>query len=89
MKSQRRETELHTVWYGPDCEVVWGGENTVFRADFWEGKIEDGEYPEDYVYDVYWHIGPSAHYWKTGKHSVEVILNGDVVETLEFNNSFR
>lgn len=75
MISPLSSTELYSIWYGPDGEVIWDFENQVFDESVWGDKDE---------YDVYWDLSPPAHQWEEGDHSIEVILNGEVVETVEF-----
>ncbi len=84
IKSPNPDTELYTIWYGPDDQIIWNFEDDTFDEAFWIGEIGEDEDPQDYIYDIFWHIGPPDHQWEEGEHIIEVILNEEVVETLTF-----
>lgn len=84
MVSPQPDSELYTIWYGPNGDVIWNFEDDSFGRSFWEGQVQGDADTRDYEYDVSWQLGPPDHEWEEGNHRIEVILNGDVVETLEF-----
>jgi len=93
------ETELYSIWYGPDGETImdFGEINEVFDGDYWRELIElnpdldpDEHDPEDIEFIVEWPVGPNPedeelhHEWEEGTHEIEIILNNEVERTIEF-----
>lgn len=76
----RAGTEVYTEWYDEEGELIHSFEDD---PHVWE-EDEIGMIFFSRYYDFYFFIGPPTIELSPGDYSVKIILDGEVVESMEF-----